>query len=79
MSIVGMHMLLVTDGIAAVRGGHLAQLCSIAPLFHGLFGAYLIATIRRIGMATSTTSRFFSPSSRYSIARSTRDQRVFGR
>jgi hypothetical protein len=40
---------------------------------------YLMATRRRIGIATSTTSRFLTASSKYSIARSTRDQRVFGR
>src|SRR5215218_1497103 len=40
---------------------------------------YLIATSRRIGIATSTASCRFRRSSRYSIALSTRDQRVFGR
>jgi hypothetical protein len=42
-------------------------------------GHYLIATSRRIGIATSTASCRFRRSSRYSIALSTRDQRVFGR
>ena len=53
-------MLLVTDRSTALRGGHLTQPLEFRR-YSNRVTAYLMATIRRIGIATSTTSRFSQP------------------
>jgi hypothetical protein len=81
MLIVVIHLLLVGD--RPLTAGFKAATVSTAHavrLFHThLRTHHLMATRRRIGMATSTTPRFLAATSRYSIAPSTRDHRVFGR